>query len=274
MKLLKMAGLLAAVTPVISTSVAATHPAWWDYRSVLSAGAAKDYAAANQGQVKQIALMTFQEFETRLPGGAGPALTALIASWQQPPAAGVVRKDYAAINQGQLKSIAKLFYDRLAEIGYHGAPLPAGRTYPWTATTADDQSYAGANLGQVKYLFAIDLNAFLATVDDTDGNGLSDAWERAYFTHIGVNPYDDPDNDGLNNLQEYLRGTNPKSIDTDGDGMNDGAEIKALRDPGSDKDKYTMPSGYDVMIVLPADNYYGFKKNDRTLTKVSATSSP
>ncbi len=47
------------------------------------------------------------------------------------------------------------------------------------------------------------------TIVDTDGNGLSDAWEMQYFGHLGNSPGADPDNDGLTNLQEYQQGSNP-----------------------------------------------------------------
>jgi len=46
-------------------------------------------------------------------------------------------------------------------------------------------------------------------VADADGNGLPDAWELQYFGHTGVNPNDDPDQDGFSNLQEYIADTNP-----------------------------------------------------------------
>ncbi len=35
------------------------------------------------------------------------------------------------------------------------------------------------------------------------------AWQLQYFGHTGVSATDDPDHDGMNNLQEYLAGTNP-----------------------------------------------------------------
>jgi hypothetical protein len=44
--------------------------------------------------------------------------------------------------------------------------------------------------------------------EDTDGDGLPDAWERMLNADISqVNPGDDTDKDGLNNAQEYLAGT-------------------------------------------------------------------
>src|SRR2546423_369809 len=45
---------------------------------------------------------------------------------------------------------------------------------------------------------------------DSDHDGLGDAWELQYFGNLSANPNDDPDHDGLTNLQEYHAGTNPK----------------------------------------------------------------
>jgi len=61
---------------------------------------------------------------------------------------------------------------------------------------------------------------------DDDGDGMPYAWETAN----GLNPsaYDaagDLDGDGLSNLTEYQRGTNPRNGDSDADGMPDGWEV-------------------------------------------------
>lgn len=48
------------------------------------------------------------------------------------------------------------------------------------------------------------------TASDSDGDGIPDRWEIQYFgsiTHCA--PLDDPDHDGMNNLAEYLAGTDP-----------------------------------------------------------------
>jgi outer membrane protein assembly factor BamB len=51
----------------------------------------------------------------------------------------------------------------------------------------------------------------VATVD-TDNDGLPDAWETASSLRLGVNDaHEDPDSDGLTNLQEYLGGADPKN---------------------------------------------------------------
>ena len=66
---------------------------------------------------------------------------------------------------------------------------------------------------------------------DSDNDGIPDAWMVKYFGHPTGQASDkslatdDPDSDGLTNLQEYKAGTNPTKADTDGDGLNDGAEV-------------------------------------------------
>lgn len=52
----------------------------------------------------------------------------------------------------------------------------------------------------------------ISNPDDSNGDGLPDAWQIQYFGSITspqAAPGADPDGDGLNNLQEYLAGTDP-----------------------------------------------------------------
>lgn len=222
----------------VPTNKPAAYPSWWFSREVVKQippgseapswptnyPEANDYAAANIGQLKVVASAAFDELSANLPGGAGPNVTAIIKRWYQlepingqpaspddpssafhldpngkrVPLASANTNDFAAVNLGQLKAVAKPFYDRL--IAAHSAT-----SYPWTNTGAND--YAAANLGQLKRVFSFELQAVNV---DTDLNGIPDWWELQYFGYIGVDPNAlAPSGDGLSILQKYQRGKDP-----------------------------------------------------------------
>lgn len=66
----------------------------------------------------------------------------------------------------------------------------------------------------------------LQIVNDADGDGLDDQWELTHFQDLDEVSNGNPDNDGLNNIEEFQAGTLPNNADTDGDGLTDGAEVK------------------------------------------------
>lgn len=96
------------------------------------------------------------------------------------------------------------------------------------------------------------------TEPDSDGDGLPDGWENAH----GLNPKtpwipangsipahpdttdatNGPDNDGVNNLAEYLNGTNPANPNSDGDIAGDAAEIAQGSDPNDAGDDGQPPA--------------------------------
>ena len=178
--------LCLAAVGTVTTAVLLAEPSWWVTRGSRNpALPASDYAALNQGQLKNLARAARDEMEAKFPGGAGAAINTLVNSWS---AAAQGTSDYSAASVGQLKALAELFYERYEQLG-----IQVSR--PWSPGTAGDADFAAANLGQAKNAFS--------------------------FQILG-----DTDNDGLLDQLEWQLGTNVNNPDTDGDGVFDGREIQ------------------------------------------------
>jgi outer membrane protein OmpA-like peptidoglycan-associated protein len=136
----------------------------------------------------------------------------------------------------------------------------------WSPTNSNEHSPLPNNLNRVYDRLAVNIPVFLGMhvflTDDLSINAkgtyrftftpyLDDVDLGAYdnygsisagvaFHFLGDNDWDD---DGLENSEERNRGTDPRSADTDGDGLNDFVEVKAyLSDPlkvDSDVDNLT-----------------------------------
>lgn len=68
---------------------------------------------------------------------------------------------------------------------------------------------------------------------DSDGDSMPDSSELAWFGSLDEGMGNDWDGDRLGNYAEMMYGTDPSLRDTDGDGIDDGAEIAADSDPTS-----------------------------------------
>jgi len=75
-----------------------------------------------------------------------------------------------------------------------------------------------------------------AVDDDTDDDGLPDAWETAQFGDLSHGADDHDDDDDLTNLQEYENNTDPLDDDTDDDGLDDGDEVNTHGTDPNDTD--------------------------------------
>ena len=91
-------------------------------------------------------------------------------------------------------------------------------------------------------------------LSDSDGDLMPDGWERNYLLDP-TDPSDaseDPDNDGLTNLEEWLARTNPQEEDTDNDMVIDGDEVhKYGTDPTiMDSDLDGLLDGQEVVSTM------------------------
>jgi hypothetical protein len=189
--------LVLCLTLAGQHTFAQSAPGWWSNYGVLSGSSPNDYAIANQGQAKNLAVAAVQEMDNDLAQFGGSQLDGLAATLLSGSA---TSNDYAAVNLGQLKALAQPFYDRLLSLGYTGSPLTSG-TYPWATSSQAPNDYAGANIGQVKNAFSFDVTL------SSDGSGVPDWWEQKYsVSGTGTVVWSEGQ---VTDLRAYQQGLNP-----------------------------------------------------------------
>jgi len=142
--------------------------------------------------------------------------------------------------------------------GTAGPVVPVSNTNPYLAYRMTFPTVRNAGSANSMQVAEAQLFGTILPANDTDFDGMDDAWEVLYGLTVGVNDsaLDTLDSDGSPNLQEYQRGTIPTNPDTDGDGLFDGVEtdddtFNSASDTGSnplqaDSDSDTYPDGYEV----------------------------
>ncbi len=194
------------------TAIPERYPAWWHdglvpgTRIILDDAphdTAANYAPVNLGQLKWVATRAKNYLDARLAaaGGSGIDLTRLFPPLPpagDPARAAAIAANYAPANLGQLKAVAKPFYDRLNQAGYgvreylgrQGYPSTWAYAQPWSVGAPVAANYAPANLGQLKLAFGFDLAGFTPSTGDglpwvdANGNGVNDSWETQRFGNL------------------------------------------------------------------------------------------
>ena len=95
--------------------------------------------------------------------------------------------------------------------------------------------------------FYVDTNWTVAG-GDADSDGLDDIWELGFADDLATLGDGDADADGLSDADEQATGTNPVLADTDGDGLEDGAEVNThgTTPTNADSDGDTLSDGDEV----------------------------
>ena len=224
--------LLLVLTAGLAFTIQADPPAWWSEQGIIAEGEsgpvpADDFAAINQGQLKNFALAAYRMLDSSLPGGAGETLRTHIGQFYDfgsgEPVVKTTTDNFAVTNQNQLKTVVAPFYDRLLEAGYITATgtapsitytyswYPSGQRtghgkYPWDGSPTPPDDFAAANIGQAKFLLAFD------PAVDSDNDSIPDWWEQAHYADLDQTAETDSDHDGLTDLEEFYQNSNPNDF--------------------------------------------------------------
>jgi lysophospholipase L1-like esterase len=204
------------------------------------------------------------------PSGDGWDLTTIrsIAAWN---GAGFGNQAYKV----EVKALGAEEFVLLAKVDYQpltsGVPSDPGAT---KVTLTDDRGVLARRVEFIRFTAdavqksqggsftfrEIDVEG--VAFKDSDGDGLSDSFERAHSSTASttaLKPGDDPDADGLSNLQEFQSGSDPTKADSDGDTLGDAAEVA-----GADTRPPTNPAladsdgdGLDDNLETGTGNYAG-----------------
>jgi len=89
------------------------------------------------------------------------------------------------------------------------------------------------------------------SIDDLDKDGMPDPWERRCKLDTSRDDRaEDPDHDGLANIDEFDLGTLPCRADTDRGGERDGSEVNGGRNPLYPPDDLVRPLGHINIAAL------------------------
>lgn len=197
---------LAVFACILLGSAFAQEPSWWIEKGIGNTPSDNqaNFNAANVGQLKYISKRAAEVLDSKLSdsGGAGPEISNMVNSFSgfDPSAPD---ENYKIANIGQLKYVAKKFYDRLFELGTdkirypHGMELISGgadsssNKYPWPAISANpsaeeiSENYKAALVGQLKYLFSWDVLENSGFSYDGIGNGWYNNFAGEYSQELG-----------------------------------------------------------------------------------------
>lgn len=141
-----------------------------------------DYAVANQGQLKAVATywareLAFSEI------GASDEIYSLCSGLTQ---AG----NNSVVNLGQLKMVARPFYDHLNSVAPGVITHSNSGDYPWSNPESPPNDYAVANIGQLKYVMNFDLSGLQAGSLSSIGGEVTYSGSQTGTVYVIASPVD------------------------------------------------------------------------------------
>ena len=96
----------------------------------------------------------------------------------------------------------------------------------------------------------------VAAAKDRNHDRIPDRWEKRHNLSLKVNQAGrDQDHEGLNDLEEFENGTNPRAADTDNDDLTDSEEVEAGDDPNdADTDNDGVEDGNESGETVASDD--------------------
>lgn len=226
--------LVAMVTGIVTPfATAGDPPLWWTNRGVISSAPQNNFGVANLGQAKWMAEQAHTELGATVPGGAGFALANLFPAKPGSPDDAWYEAQKKPLNIGQLKALARPFYDRLNGISpdwvkaqmkdnglttlgiHYFQDQTSGYYYPWNPATLPAENYKPANIGQLKVVFSLRFG------ENLDGDGAADLLELAT---LGSSTTDVSEAQA----QQLLSSGATPDADTDQDGVANGEDAAPL----------------------------------------------
>ena len=133
------------------------------------------------------------------------------------------------------------------------AQLHPGKVYFYISAQAGSNTITLPENNPEKNTFVIKI---IQRETDETTETVPDWWLEQYFGDIGnYISSDDPDGDGLTNLQEYQNGTDPTNNDTDGDGLLDKWEIDNFINPNDATGVHGAYGDRDGDSILNIDEF-------------------
>jgi hypothetical protein len=223
--------LFLALLLAQGTHLSAADPGWWVARGVINAASPSNTSPATIGQAKHIVSKALVELQARLPAAQYSLLQAEVAAVVNlalPVTPAEFEKQRAVLLVGQVKALAKPFYDRLRivdpawlnlkmnELDIRQVDIdwpPTYSPYPWSVDTADDLNRAVGTVGQLKAVFSLPFETLQVASQD--------------YIPLPAGLVD-TDHDGISDVTEAAIGTSPLLADSDSDGYPDGSDAAPL----------------------------------------------